>query len=84
MKYRACQEHIHPMSYLPTGVRCFTGLEPPKEAREIGRQQTATDTYIYYKDDNNKLWYTSQSQLEFEQLILGHEKRTGTEPVPMV
>lgn len=62
----------------------FTGLEPPKEAREIGRQQTATDTYIYYKDDNNKLWYTSQSQLEFEQLILGHEKRTGTEPVPMV
>lgn len=62
----------------------FSGLQPPKEAKEIGRQQTDADTYIYYQDEDNRLWYTSLSQLAFEKMMSEHEKRTDQKSVPMV
>lgn len=50
-------------------ARSFSGLQPPFQAKEIGRRCIGNETYIYYQDKNGGFWYISKSQIEFEKYV---------------
>lgn len=51
----------------------FPGLDPPNKAEEIGREELAGDTFIYYKDELGTYWYNTESTINVEKEMQGRK-----------
>lgn len=56
-------------------ARSFVGLQPPFQAKEIGRRCIGNEIYIYYRDVNGDFWYISGSQIAFEKYMQKLKKK---------
>ena len=55
-------------------ARSFPGLDPPNKAEEIGREELAGDTFIYYKDSLGNYWYNTKSTRNVEKEMQGRKR----------